>query len=463
MKPSLKWPAATALGAVATVLVLAGAAHANPDIYDGPAIDVFPDQDKIGISYSIRHAVADGRRLFMTKFNLADGAGRPFATNQQFPTKRSEAGPQFQRVIGPDSNSCAGCHNQPRVGGSGEFVTNVFTAAPQFGKPFAESISPLLSNERNTRSLWGIGGIEIAATEMSRELIAQQNAALQQAHASGQNVEVQLSAKGVHYGAITVTPDGDIDTEKLEGISPDLVVRPFNAKGTVVSIRDFTVVALNQHHGMEPVEFFGPQRTGTNDFGGHGVPDNFSTGQTTALTLFQAALPAPDNHGFQKHPGFALFRQVGCDGCHVPAMHLDSNVFKEPNEFNREGVLRPSETGNHIRMPLPLTRDGTGYVINAFTDLKRHVMCDEKRNYLCNEHKKQDKVPLNEFMTSRLWDLNTKAPYCHRGDCTSITEAIEAHGGEAAASTDRFDALPRADKVTLVQFLKQLGAREAAY
>jgi len=206
---------------------------------------------------------------------------------------------------------------------------------------------------------------------------------------------------------------------------------------------------------------FGEARTGIADFDGSGVGEEFSLGQTSALTLWQASLPAPDNHNFQRHPGFSLFRKIGCDGCHVPALHLDTHIFTEPNEFNREGILTPSETRNLIRLPLHLARDGKGYSIAAYTDLKRHVMCDARRHYFCNERKKQDKVPLDEFMTPRLWDLNTKAPYCHRGDCTSITEAIQAHGGEAGASADAFDALSRAEKISLVQFLKQLGSREA--
>ena len=444
-------------------LMLYALAHAGAEIYDGPAISVFPDHEKIGKSYPLTRAIADGKRLFITKFNLADGAGRPFATEHNFPTRRSEPGPSVQRIAGPDASSCAGCHNQPKVGGSGEFATNVFVAAPQFGSTPNESINSAFANERNTRSLWGIGGIEIAATEMSRELNLQRDAAMRQAQEDGRNVEVKLSAKGVQFGTIVVTPEGDLDSTRLEGISPDLVIKPFNAKGTVVSIRDFTVVALNQHHGIEPIEMFGETRTGFKDFDGDGKESEFSNGQTTALTLWQASLPAPNNQGFQKHPGFKLFKQIGCDGCHLPAIHLQSNVFKEPNEFNREGVLAPTDTKNVIRMPLPLAHESTGYVINAYTDLKRHVMCDDKRNYFCNERKKQDKVPLNEFMTSRLWDLNTKAPYCHRGDCTSITEAIEAHGGEAGAAADAFDTLPRKDKITLVQFLKSLGSREALH
>jgi len=439
------------------------------DIYDAPAITVNPEHDAIGKTYPIARAVSDGKRLFMTKFNLADGAGRPLATEHAFPTRRSVPGPAFQRVAGPDANSCAGCHNQPQIGGSGDFATDVFVAAPQFGDVLNESINPAFVDERFTRSLFGIGGIEIAATEMSRELIRQRDAAMRQAQKSGHDVEVSLSAKGIHFGRIVVSADGDQDSSKLLGISPDLILRPFNAKGTMVSIRDFTVVASNQHHGMEASEMFGEARTGIHDFGGNGTGKGLTSGQISAMALWQASLPAPDNRGFQKHPGYAIFKQVGCESCHVSSLHLESNVFQEPNEFNREGVMTPQETRNRIRMPLRLEHDHNvpgqdkGYVLHAFTDLKRHVICDTKRSFFCNERKKQDKVPTNEFMTPRLWDLNTKAPYCHRGDCTTITEAIEAHGGEASAVTDAFDALPRADKITLVQFLKSLGAKEAAH
>lgn len=455
---------AVIVGAALFALSNAGAQlQARPEIYDGPAITVFPEHDDIGKRYPLKRAIDDGRKLFSTKFNLADGAGRPLATEHTFPTRRSVPGPNFQRIAGPDANSCAGCHNQPRVGGSGDFSSNVFVAAPQFGETLNESINAVFANERFTRSLWGIGGIEIAAREMSHELMDQRDAAMQKAHKTGQDVEVKLSAKGIPFGSVVVTPDGDLDSTRLEGISPDLIIRPFNAKGTMVSIRDFTVVALNQHHGMQTAEMFGEARTGIADFDGSGVGVEITTGQATAMTLWQASLKAPDNHGFEKHTGFQLFKQAGCDSCHVPNMPLKSRMFSEPNEFNREGVMTPAETKNQIRMPLHLEKSGSGFVIHAFTDLKRHVMCDAKRNFLCNERKKQDKVPLNEFMTSRLWDLNTKGPYCHRGDCTSITEAILAHGGEASASTDAFEALPRSQKIALVQFLKGLGAREAAH
>jgi CxxC motif-containing protein (DUF1111 family) len=59
-------------------------------------------------------------------------------------------------------------------------------------------------------------------------------------------------------------------------------------------------------------------------------------------------------------------------------------------------------------------------------------------------------------MTRKLWDVGNSAPYGHRGDLTTITEAILVHGGEARDSRDRFAALPTADQAAVVEFLKSL-------
>ena len=60
------------------------------------------------------------------------------------------------------------------------------------------------------------------------------------------------------------------------------------------------------------------------------------------------------------------------------------------------------------------------------------------------------------FITRKLWDVGNSAPYGHRGDLTTITEAILMHGGEARASRDAFDGLFIEDRAALVSFLKTL-------
>lgn len=439
---------------VAAVMTLVSLVSAT-EVFDPPAVRVFPDHELIGKRLSLSKTIADGKELFAAKFNTLDGAGRPFATGDSKPTPRADLGPTFHRVSGPDANSCFGCHSQPRLGGSGDLAANVFFGA-QFADPVVDTVRPERSNERNTPSLFGLGPIEMAAREITAELHSLRAKALLQSKRSGAMVEVDLTSKGTSFGKMRAFPDGYVDYSDVSGIDPDLVVKPFGTKGVAISLREFTISALNHHHGIQAVERFGWERTGLYDFDGDGKEVEFTLGQTTALVLFQAALPAPSQN-YLRHPGYQSFRAVGCAGCHRPRTYLNSNVFTEPNQFNRPGSLTPTYTKNVVRASLPLQRDVRGYFIEPFTDFRRHVMCDSSQRRLCNEELKQDNVPLDQFMTSRLWDLATSAPYCHRGDCATLTEAIQAHGGDARESAKQFDRLDSGKKRELVAFLLKLG------
>src|SRR5437016_5432548 len=79
-----------------------------------------------------------GRRLFTANWTIAEGGGRPMNTglgrtlaDPAHPLAGSRA---FNRVSGPDANSCQGCHNRPGgvAGGAGDFVANAFEAAQRF-------------------------------------------------------------------------------------------------------------------------------------------------------------------------------------------------------------------------------------------------------------------------------------------------------------------------------------------
>src|SRR5437899_2713507 len=74
-------------------------------IWDPPAIIDKPDyRDYIGNDFDVADLVAIGRRLFVAKFNVLDGAGRPGATGDSKPTTRSVGNNlQLTRVAGPDA------------------------------------------------------------------------------------------------------------------------------------------------------------------------------------------------------------------------------------------------------------------------------------------------------------------------------------------------------------------------
>jgi hypothetical protein len=424
------------------------------------AITVFPNHDEIATGViSIEEAIADGKALFKAKFTRADGQGRPFATGDSKPTPRLDSGPRFSRISGPDATSCWGCHNQPDVGGAGDFATNVFVGA-HFLDPPADSISPKITNERHTVSLFGSGAIEIAAFEMTETLRATRDEALNSSELTGKSAEIELVAKGVHFGSLIAYSDGYVDESKVKGVDYDLCVRPFGVKGIAASLREFSIAALNQHHGIEAVERFGWEKTGIDGFGGHDVKNFFSIGQLTALDLFQASLPIPNRSETIDSGDLALVSELGCASCHVPRLTLHTNVFREPNTHNRPGTLRAGIA--RVNMPIDLPSDSEGYFIHLYSDLRRHNMCDTDIHYLCNEELRQDNVEQNLFMTRPLWNLSNTAPYCHRGDCTTISEAILAHGGEGREARDRYVALSEEQKVRLIRFLRSIGSANSS-
>lgn len=423
-----------------------------------------------------------GKKLFNARFNRLDGQGRPATTGGGAPRTPDE--PAFIRTSGPDATSCSGCHAQPRSGGAGDFVANVFVLA-QTLDPVTTSIDPLFSNERNTLGMMGAGPIEMLAREMTAELHRIRDAARADAASSGQPVMRALVAKGVSFGFITVLPDGKIDPRAIEGVDWDLIIKPFHQKGAVVSLRQFTNNAMNHHHGIQPVERFGDGLDRDQD----GIVNEMTVGDVTATTIFQAALATPGRvipRGQEQMiaDGERIFGAIGCTTCHIAEFRLSSPLFTEPNPYNPgrdidkpEGNLRISDVSNVYAFDM--TREGElprlepddrgGAIIRPFTDLKRHDLTDEEITFFGNEMVPQGKLngfapasdftidppprPLTQFLTRKLWDVGNSAPFGHRGDCTTLTEAIDFHGGAARSSRNAFFALSEEDQSKVIAFL----------
>lgn len=425
---------------------------------------------------SLREVLEAGRTLFMADFNRLDGAGRPETNGTTLPRPRREGIDSFNRISGPDANSCAGCHNKPRTGGGGDNVANVFVLAQRFGHvddfsqpdPMIGEIPGTLrtvGNERNTPGMWGSGAIEMLAREMTADLHATRERAIRAARQTGRPVTLSLDTKGVHFGHITARPDGTVDPSGVEGVDPDLIIKPFHQKGAVVSLREFTNNAFNHHHGMQSVERFGRNTDPDND----GVRNELTEGDITAATLFQAALAFPGQvipkNARKAHAvmhGEKVFERIGCAHCHRPILELNSRYYVEPNPYNPPGNLRPGDYPGTVR--LDLTRDGEWprprltsrgtILVRAFTDLKRHDMGNDPRMH--NERIAQAGVPTNVFLTKKLWGVASEPPFLHNGCATLLTDAIDAHGGEAAASRQAFWNLPAQERACVIEFLKSL-------
>jgi hypothetical protein len=411
--------------------------------------------------------VAQGRALFLAKFTAAEGAGRPGATGAIVPTNAEPGSlPRFFRTAGPDSNACRGCHNDPVAGGAGEFVSNAFVAEG-FSDADFDSVDAQFSNERGTPMLNGSGLVELLAREMTRDLRAQRLMAAREARATGRQVSVTLASKGVSFGSLTLYPDSFMDVTRLEGVDQDLLVRPFSQKGVFTSLRQFTVNALNGHHGMQAVERFGARYTDTSDFDKDGVEDEMGIGDVTALVAFQALLPFPvsvtpqaPDHAVAVARGRDMFTEVGCASCHVPALPLETHIFTEPGPYNPAGNLRQADVTAPVSLEIDISgleRDQSGRVlVPVFSDFKRHVIADAEHPHFANELLAQRFVNRDEFLTARLWGVGSTEPYGHRGDLTTLRETILNHGGDAAQSRVAFEALDEIDRRRIIAFLQTL-------
>lgn len=464
--------------------------------------------------------IAFGESLFVARFTTEDGLGRPLTKGTGAPLS-DPSSPlvfprNFNRMSGPDSQSCAACHNLPRPGGGGDRIGNVFVMAQRFdfltfdhtdsiptrgAMDEAENFVTLqtVGDERKTVGMFGSGYIEMLARQMTADLEAT-------CDRMPPGTSAALVSKGVSFGIIARQPDGNWDTSRVHGISalslattgannpPSMIIRPFAQASNVISLRQFTNNALNQHHGMQSEERFGLDV----DADGDGIVNEMTAADVTALTLFQATLPPP-GQVIPNDPaveqavlkGQQIFSAIGCASCHMPALPLTASenpgmpgkpgwIYAEPSPYNPSGNLRPGAVDYPNTAPpiaVDLTSDalpgprlkpvnssmGEVVWVPAYSDMKLHDLCSGPDD--------PDREPIDQnqppgspaffagncyFLTRHLWGLYNSGPFMHNGLFSTMREAVERHNGEALASHRAFDALDASAQDDLIEFLKSL-------
>jgi len=229
------------------------------------------------------------------------------------------------------------------------------------------------------------------------------------------------------------------------------------------------------------------------------VVDELSVDDMTALTIYNAAQPRPTtrvelaNLGLMPplaaaessaiQAGEQVFRQVGCATCHIPRLTIDLPLFSEPspNPHFRDAVFPagqdPVARGLDPASPIvfdltyhqidnqvkdangrvvfrlgALQKDRDGHaIVELFGDLKRHDMGPELAESI-----DEAGTGASVFLTANLWGVGSTAPYLHDGRATTLTEAILAHGGEAAGPRAAFQALGPREQAQLIAFLNNL-------
>lgn len=461
-------------------------------------------QDGQEFSTPLDALLAHGKLLFEANWTEQEGAGRPLTKGTGRPLadpSRPLAGTRaFNRISAPDANSCAGCHNAPYgiSGGGGDVVTNVFVLGQRFdfmtfdpadtlptrgAVDEAGKVASLQSaaDSRATTGMFGAGYLEMVARQMTEDLQC-----IRDTIRLGETKE--LIAKGIRFGSLRLANDGLWDTSKVEGLGrlslissgrtspPTLVIRPWHQASNVVSLREFTNTAFNQHHGIQSTERFGRDT----DPDGDGFKNELTRADVTAVAVWQATLQVP-GRVIPRDPaveravlaGERTFERIGCATCHVSRLPLDRQgvIYTEPNPFNPAGNLRMGETRDlkvdlsSDLLPQPRLRpDATGTVwVDAYTDLKLHNICEpgepgEAEPLDQNQSQWSKKLMEGNcrFLTKRLWGAANEPPFFHHGLFTTLRQSVLAHGGEAKASRRAFEILQAPERDALIEFLKTL-------
>ncbi|MBI1375769.1 MAG: c-type cytochrome [Phycisphaera sp.] len=356
--------------------------------------------------------------------------------------------------LGPvyNATSCVGCHNQGGAGGGGANSANVvsYFVTPNrrdkqsaaglihkaaIAETYAETeamvhaMYPIVPNTQyrdrgcvytlpafdpvrveqiNTPPLFGLGWLD---------------------RVSSQSIKANLRSKvwrnikeGFDAGA-TQVPEG-----RVRYLSDGRVGR-FGWKAQFATLEEFTAAACANELGlgnplMDQATPMGRQPTKAS--GQDITRRQFNNLVAFVDTLDRPRQVLPEDEAAREDvaQGAALFRDIGCAGCHTPDIGGVTGVY---SDFLLHRIVAPSSAG---------------YGIEVVVD--EPVFTGEP--------------DVDEWKTPPLWGVADSAPYMHNGAASTLTRAINLHGGSAAGVLNAYRRLPYARKAQILAFLNSLKA-----
>lgn len=454
------------------------------------------DLEALGQLEAFTEAFEEGDELFEIEYNALDGVGVNVGNGKRFSSiprldlsdDTAWANVLPARSTGPNGNSCLSCHNQPVSDGAGGVNDNTIRIDPE--RLQAGFI------ERQAPHIFGLGGLQLVAEEMTTELQTLRDQGITESCTSKQRLSVAMTSKGVDFGSIKVLCQR-INYRNLVGVDEDLVVKPFEWKGLTAFTRDFIRGAAHQELGMQATELVSDQ-----DLDFDGITNEFTVGDITALTIYSAGQQRPvtklelnqvvnqltseeqESYGLPLTTreiqsiakGEVVFSKLQCASCHTPSLTVESPTFYEPSLHSdyRDEVFPAGEEValpniainfditkdilvNPIELPSGQTlgefeqNESGAAIVRLYGDLKRHEM-----GSALAEDFDEGGVGASVFLTENLWGVANTAPYLHDGRATTLTEAIMYHGGDAKRSKNLFANASLEEQENLLAFLNNL-------
>ena len=227
---------------------------------------------------------------------------------------------------------------------------------------------------------------------------------------------------------------------------PDGRVGRFGWKAQTATLREFILSAASVEMGLE--------LPGHSQAADPRIPPLAAPGldlnqdDCDALIAYVRALPSPviETPADAKtvraiRSGRSVFRAIGCAACHVQKLGSVDGIYSDL--LLHEMAPELSDTGLYGAFVANL---------NGAAALPAPPAAAQVG--------KADRVParLEEWRTPPLWGLRDSFPYLHDGRAATIEQAILMHGGEAAASAQRYRQLSPRERSLLELFLLSLSA-----
>jgi len=391
-----------------------------------------------------------------------------------------EGGPIF------NSKSCGACHFQPAVGGSGSFINEVRIRKNPGGGPlhiFAnDNVLRLGPQKQGNLTIFPTGvvatpiGCQITSPACTRSTCQLQEAArttftttlkicdpTSLDFANNVNCTAERQSTPLFgFGFIEAVADATFDAiaagqpaairgtvKRVTEFGQTRVAR-FGWKDDVATLRNFASDAYLNEMGItnpdRPNELtncalnrtqFGVLLDAADD--PEDQTDDDGRADTDKFADFMRALAVPPTlqMNADANAGQNLFRQIGCNGCHIETIRTAA----DPSNF-----VPPTTGGVPIdNVLLEVFLDNEDF--HPFSDFILHDMG------ALGDGITSGAAGPRMMRTAPLWGIRAKSKLLHDGRATTIPEAVGFHDGQGAAARDAFQALTAAQQDQIVTFL----------
>jgi CxxC motif-containing protein (DUF1111 family) len=346
----------------------------------------------------------------------------------------------FQNVFTPETGlgplfnavSCASCHEEPVVGGSGS------NDEEEGGEDVELHATAFHGGTAQCDALAAVGG-QVIQKQLTPAFGAYTNLAAEPVPAAATDSGHRTTPDLFGFGLLDAVPDAEIlaRADPLDRDGDGVSGRPnrtadgrlgrFGRKAQAATLREFNAEAFVMEMGVTNPGSQVEQTIAGEPFppGIDPLPEpEIGAEQLAAVDAFVRFLAPPPRAplGFVSAHGAVLFSRIGCASCHTPVLVTGAS-----------------------RIPALRFR-----FVPAFTDLLLHDMGPDLADICLGQA-----LP-SEFRTEPLMGLRFQAAFLHDGRAATISEAIDLHGGEGLAARNRFLRLGSFERTALLRFLGSL-------